>query len=134
MTYDVNEIDLKHNKLKAISRLSIKVKQKLKPAKVIINYSGETILDFGQVIVGWVEFKTNAPKNSQIRLQYGEIIMDDNLTKSNLIVSDNEFKYIANGKTAVVRSYFTCFRFRFVKVIGWEGEIDTDDFNACILI
>jgi alpha-L-rhamnosidase len=84
-------------------------------------------------MVGWLEFKTSAPKGTEITLQYGEILQDRNFYRENLRTAKAEYKYIANGEEAVVRPYFTFYGFRYVKVEGWYGELKAEDFAGCVL-
>ncbi|MGH4052701.1 MAG: family 78 glycoside hydrolase catalytic domain [Clostridium sp.] len=36
--------------------------------------AGETVLDMGQNMTGWVKFNVNAPKGKELMLEYGEIL------------------------------------------------------------
>jgi alpha-L-rhamnosidase len=131
--YEVKDIDLGYDKLKARLSLPVVVKEELKPIELIITPSGETVLDFGQNMVGWVHFKTNAPKGTEILLQYAELLQDGNFYQDNLRTAKAEHKYISNGEEAIVRPHFTYYGFRYVKVSGWSGEINKDDFTGSVL-
>jgi len=131
--FEVKEIDLGFDRLKARLSLPVKIKERLKVVEVIKTPAGESVLDLGQNMVGWVEFKTNAPKGTEITLQYGEILQDGNFYRDNLRTAKAEYKYISNGKEAVVRPYFTFYGFRYVKIEGWHGEVKADDFTGCVL-
>jgi len=131
--YDVREIGLGYDRLKARLSLPVKIKERLKPVEIIKTPAGETVLDLGQNMVGWIEFKTNAPKGTEIILQHGEILQRGNFYRDNLRTAKAEFKYIADGQEAVVRPHFTFYGFRYVKVIGWPGEINGEDFTGCVL-
>ena len=132
-TYDACEIELGLDKLKARLSLPVKVKERLKVVEVIKTPAGETVLDLGQNMVGWIEFKTSAPKGTEITLQYGELLQDGNFYRENLRTAKAEYKYIANGEEAIVRPYFTFYGFKYVKVEGWYGEINADDFTGCVV-
>lgn len=132
-TYEVKVVDLGLNKLKARLSLPVKIKERLKPIEVITTPAGETVLDLGQNMVGWIEFKTKAPKGSEIILEYGELLQEGNFYRDNLRTAKAEFKYIANGEEAVVRPHFTFYGFRYVKVSGWHGQVNADDFTGCVL-
>lgn len=84
-------------------------------------------------MVGWIEFKTNAPKGTEITLQYGEILQEGNFYRDNLQSAKCEFKYIANGEEAIVRPHFTYYGFKYVKVSGWYGEVKAEDFEGYVL-
>ncbi|MDQ0972045.1 alpha-L-rhamnosidase [Neobacillus niacini] len=132
-SYGVKNIDLGYEKLKARLSLPVVVKEELKPMEVIITPAGETVLDMGQNMVGWVQFKTNAPKGTEIVLQYAELLQDGNFYQDNLRTAKAEHRYISNGEDAVVRPHFTYYGFRYVKVSGWNGEVYKDDFIGCVL-
>ena len=132
-TYEVKEIDLGFDKLKARLSLPVKIKERLKVVEVIKTPAGETVLDLGQNMVGWVEFKTSVPRGSEITLQYGEILQEGNFYRDNLQSAKCEFKYIADGQEAIVRPHFTYYGFRYVKINGWQGEVKAEDFTGCVL-
>jgi len=131
-TYEVKGIDLDIDKLKERLSLPVKIKERLK-VEVIKTPAGDTVLDLGQNMVGWIEFKTSAPRGTEITLQYGEILQDGNFYRDNLRTAKAQYKYIANGEEAVVRPYFTFYGFRYVKVEGWHGEVNADDFAGCVV-
>ena len=84
-------------------------------------------------MVGWLQFKTNAPKGQEIRLKFGELLQEGNFYRGNLGTAKQEFKYIANGKETIVRPHFTYYGFRYVKVEGWIGEVKAEDFVGQVL-
>ncbi|GIO92075.1 alpha-L-rhamnosidase [Paenibacillus lactis] len=131
--FPVREGDLGYDRLTARLSLPVVVKEELKPAQVIRTPAGETVLDMGQNMVGWLRFRTTAPKGTVIRLQHGEVLQDGNFYNENLRTAKAEYVYIADGTEAVVRPYFTFFGFRYVKVEGWSGELNPDDFTGCVL-
>ena len=51
-------------------------KQEFAPVEIIHTKKGETVLDFGQNMTGWVEFNTEAPKGAVVKLSYGEVMLD----------------------------------------------------------
>lgn len=131
--YETKEMNFEFKKLKARLSLPIKIKERIKPIEVIKTLAGETVLDLGQNMVGWIEFKAKAPKGSEITLQYGEILQDGNFYRENLQSAKAEFTYISDGEEALVRPHFTYYGFRYVKVNGWYGAINLNDFTGCVL-
>jgi len=132
-SYDVKVKDLGYDRLKARLSLPVVVKEELKPIEVIKTPAGETVLDMGQNMVGWIKFKTNAPKGTEIVLQYAELLQEGNFYQDNLRTAKAEFRYISNGEESVVRPHFTYYGFRYVKVSGWNGDVDKEDFTGCVL-
>jgi alpha-L-rhamnosidase len=132
-TYAVREIDLGYERLKARLSLPVVIKERLQPIEVISTPAGETVLDMGQNMVGWVEFKNTTPIGSEINLEYGELLQEGNFYRENLRTARAEYKYISNGEEIWVRPHFTFYGFRYVKVSGWPGEVNPDDFTGCVL-
>jgi len=131
--YEVKELDLGYEKLKARLSLPVKIKEKIKPIKLIRTPANEDVLDMGQNMVGWIEFRINAPKGTEILLQFGEVLQQGNFFRDNLRSAKAEYKYIADGNEAIVRPYFTYYGFRYVKISGWVGKIDIKDFTGCVI-
>ncbi|HEX3075246.1 MAG TPA: family 78 glycoside hydrolase catalytic domain [Lachnospiraceae bacterium] len=129
----VRLIDMNFKILEARRSLPVRIKERIKPVKVINTPKGEIVLDMGQNMVGWISFKTKAPKGSVIYLQYGEEMQNGCFYRDNLRSAKAEFRYISNGQPKEVRPHFTYYGFRYVKVEGWPGEIELDDFIGCVL-
>lgn len=133
VSYDVREIDLGFDRLKERLSLPVVIKEQINPIEIITTPLGETVLDMGQNMTGWIKFKTNASKGTEILLQYGELLQDGNFYRDNLRTAKAEFKYISDGINREIRPYFTFYGFRYVKVSGWSGEFKSQDFTGCVL-
>ena len=129
----VKEIDLDINKLKSRRSLPICVLEERKPVAILHTPAGETVLDMGQNMVGWVRFRTQAPAGTQIHLQYGEVLQGGNFYRENLRSAKAEYIYYSDGQEAIVEPRFTFYGFRYVKVSGWVGELNPDDFTGCVV-
>ncbi len=115
-----------------VDRLSPMVtKQQMRKPELLHTPAGELVLDFGQVVTGWVEFTANVHAGREIRLDYGELLQDDNFYNENLRTAEAAYTYIADGAQHRVRPHFTFYGFRFVRVTGLtEEEIAAADFTA----
>lgn len=105
--------------------------ESLKALEVIHTPKGETVLDFGQNMTGWVEFDINAPEGTRVYLQFGELLQGGCFYRDNLRSAKAEYEYISNGKPAHVRPHFTFYGFRFVKVEGIT--VNPEDFTAYVI-
>ncbi|MDD6034040.1 MAG: family 78 glycoside hydrolase catalytic domain, partial [Oscillospiraceae bacterium] len=109
----------------------ILITETLKPEKVLHTPAGETVLDFGQNMTGWVEFDCDLPAGTKVHLGFGELLQENNFYRDNLRSAKAEFEYISAGKPDHVRPYGTFFGFRYVKVEGMEA--DPAAFTACVI-
>lgn len=122
------------DKAKLMARLSppVKIMEEIKPVEIIRTPAGETVLDMGQNMTGWLRFKTNAPAGSTLYLQFGEILQENNFYRDNLRTAKAEFTYISDGSAREVQPFFTYFGFRYVKLTGFES-VKAEDFTGCVL-
>lgn len=112
--------------------LPVKIIERIKPVKLLHTSADELVLDFGQEMTGWVEFFCREPDNTEILLQYGEILQEGKFYNDNLRTAKAEYRCIVNGTSGWMRPHFTFFGFRYVKIQGIQ-EIHLDDFVGCVL-
>jgi len=129
----VRKTEVSTEKFIARKNLPVKIMEERKPIEIISTPAGETVLDFGQVMTGWVRFKTNAPIGTKIQLQYGELLQNGNFYRENLREARAEYIYISDGSEREVQPYFTFYGFRYVKLTGFEVDINLDDFTGCVI-
>jgi alpha-L-rhamnosidase len=106
---------------------------RIKPVEIITTPAGETVLDMGQNMVGWLEFRNNAPKGTEIHLQFGEVLQQGNFYRDNLRTALCEYRYISDGNGKNVRPAFTFYGFRYVKLTAWHQPVKAEDFTGLVL-
>lgn len=118
----------------AADRLSTPLRrhEAVKPVKLLHTPAGEQVLDFGQVITGWVEADVLLPAGAEMALDYGELLQHDNFYNENLRSAKAHFGFTSAGKPAHIRPHFTFYGFRFVRVTGIEA-VNPDDFTAYVI-
>lgn len=131
--FGVETIDLGVDRLSARLSPPIVIHERIKPIAVIQTPSGETVLDMGQNMVGWLQFRCDAPKGTVVRMQFGEILQEGNFYRDNLRTAKAAFTYISDGTVRDVRQHFTFYGFRYVKIEGWVGQIDPLDFTGLVI-
>lgn len=112
----------------------VKKQRVLKVKEIIRTAIGETVLDFGQILTGWVAFWPQGPAGRRVILQYGEILQEEKFYRDNLRSAQAEYTFIANGRKQFARPHFTFYGFRYVKVTGMEvNAANVDEFEAWVL-
>lgn len=109
--------------------LPITKKEEFAVRELIHTPGGDTVLDFGQNLTGWVEFDCDFPEGTRICLTAGEILQKGEFYHENLRTAKTQFTYISAGRKAHVRPHFTFFGFRYMKVECTE-EVTADQFRA----
>jgi len=117
------------------ARLSppVKIMEEIKPIALIKTPAGETVLDMGQNMVGWIRMRVNAPpKGTKITLSHGEILHKGNFFRENLRSAKQQFIYISSGKAQAVEPRFSFYGFRYVKIEGLDS-VRLEDFTGCVM-
>lgn len=109
------------------------IKEEIKPVGIIHTPAGETVIDMGQNMVGFLRFYADEPKGVKIHMQFGEVLQDGNFYRDNLRTAKAEFTYISDGTAKDIQPHFTYYGFRYVKVEGFTKEITADQFTGCVL-
>jgi alpha-L-rhamnosidase len=122
-----------------IGTRSVPVRQKERYSpKVLRTPNGETVLDFGQNIAGWVEMKVQGDAGTEVVLIHGEALdKDGNFTLKNLAMhgkTTDDFQAVhfilAGSGTESYRPRFSIFGFQYVLVKNYPGEVKSENFTA----
>lgn len=121
--------------LEVVERYSLPVREMevLPVREVIRTPAGETVLDFGQNHTGWIRFRSRLPRGARVRFEFGEVLQRGNFYNENYRGANGGFAYISDGREETVQPSFTYFGFRYVRVTGWAGELDANDFESPVL-
>lgn len=111
----------------------LKVKDELSVEEIIQTPLGETVLDFGQNMTGYVQFNADLPMGTRVVLDFGEILQEGNFYNENYRSAKSQFVYVSDGTKEVVWPHFTYFGFRYVRVTGWIGDLRAEDFKAKVV-
>lgn len=131
--YPAKVADVDMNRLKERLSEPVKVMEERKPITMISTPAGEKVLDMGQNMCGWISFTCRENTGTQVQLQFGEILQDDNFYRDNMRLAKAKFLYTSNGTERSVRPHFTYYGFRYIKLEGFREDVSTDDFTAQIL-
>lgn len=113
----------------------VRCTEKVAPVELITSPSGKTILDFGQNLVGFVEFSTTSLASGQtVTLRHAEVLENEEMGIRPLRLAKATDTYThgpASGNTW--RPEFTFHGFRYLEVSGWNEDLDLSDFTALVL-
>ena len=122
-------------KLVASAGPPVEAIEEITPVKVLKTPEGDTVLDMGQNMVGWIRFKVSAPAGTTIILRHAEVLdKAGNFYTANLRSAKQTIRYTAKGQgTETFQPYFTFQGFRYVAVSGWPGEVNPQDFTGVVV-
>ncbi len=117
--------------------LMIRKMEELHPVKIITTPRGETVIDFGQNLAGFVRMQVRGAAGTTVRLQHSEVLdQDGNFSLEYLKIIGNSIMkqmdvYILRGEgLETYEPHFTVHGFRYVKVEGYPGALDPANFTA----
>lgn len=113
----------------------VKEQETFRPVKIFTDPAGEQIIDFGQNMAGWVRFSVRGKVGDTIKLSHAEVLdKAGNFFTGNLREALAQDQYIlAGGDEEKLGPHFTFHGFRYVKVEGYPGPINPEDFQAVAL-
>jgi alpha-L-rhamnosidase len=131
----VKVIEAPKDILIASSSPPIRKHETFHPLKIFKTPKGETVVDFGQNLVGWVQLKVRGKASDQVILRHAEVLDNQgNFYTDNLRSAKQEVKYILKGGSEeVFEPHFTYFGFRYLLVEGYPGELSAESFTATAL-
>ncbi len=129
---EVSLLDYDKSVLTAQGASRVKMIDKLPAISIFTTPGGDTCIDFGQNLTGWISFHTTGQKDNKIELNCFEVLDSkgnayfDNLreAKETLIYyfgEDGEIEYHPS---------FTFQGFRYARIASWPGIPKKEDFTA----
>lgn len=131
----VKVADYSKNNIIATVNEPVKKHETFKPLKVITTPKGEKVIDFGQNLVGWVVVKLRGKKGDAVTISHAEVLdKKGNFYTENLRAAKAQMKYILKGEAEeTFHPHFSWMGFRFIKVDGYTGDLNPNDFEAVAL-
>ena len=112
----------------------VRIIQKIQPISFIENPNGETVIDFGQNMVGFVNFKVNGNKGDKVVISHAEVLdKNGNFYTKNLRTAKQKVEYILDGGYEEYHSRMTFQGFRYIRIDEYPGKIELDDFEAYVI-
>ena len=113
----------------------VKAIEEIAPIKVLKTPAGNTVLDMGQNMVGWIRFRVTAPAGTTITLRHAEVLdKAGNFYTENLRAAKQTIRYTTKGQgIEIFQPHFTFQGFRYVAVSGWPGELHRQDFTGVVV-
>jgi len=95
---------------------------------------GELVLDFGQLLTGYVEFRIEGKQGKKGILRHAEILdAKGNFYTTNLRKAKQEIEFVCDGQEHVYKPQFTFQGFRYVQPKNWPCEVKPEDFTAIVV-
>ncbi len=105
------------------------------PIALLTTPAGETVVDMGQNMVGWVRLRVSGPSGTTVTLRFAEVLdQAGNLYVTNLRGAEATDRYtLKGGGDEVFEPHFTFHGFRYVDVSGYPGTLTLDDVTGVVI-
>ena len=105
---------------------------RLAPVALIHTSAGETVLDFGQNMTGYVEIKIKGDRGGRIVLHHAEVLdKEGNFYTGNYRSARNEMTYILSGNADTFKPTYSFQGFRYIRLTEFpDMDIDLNCFRA----
>ncbi|CAN5737062.1 glycoside hydrolase family 78 protein [soil metagenome] len=113
----------------------VRRQEAIRPQRILHSPKGETILDFGQNMVGWVRLTVTGPAGTTITIRHAEVLdQQGNLYTENLRFAKQEAKYTLKGQGEErYEPRFSFMGFQFIAVENFPGEVTLDNFTGIVV-
>lgn len=132
----VKIVEHNNNQLVWTSSPPVRKIQEIVPEKIFYTPLGDTVIDMGQNMVGWVRLKVKAPKGTVLRIRHAEVLdKDGNFYTENLRKAAQENVYICKGSGSVeiFEPSFTYQGFRYVAISGYPSKINNEMLTGIVV-
>ncbi len=108
--------------------------ERLAPKEIIITPKGETVLDFGQNMTGYVEFKIKGNKGERAIISHAEVLdAEGNFYTGNLRSAKAQAVFICDGKEHIHKPEYNFYGFRYIRLENWSDEVKLENFTAIVV-
>ena len=109
--------------------------EELKPIALITTPLGETVLDMGQNMVGWLRFSVQGAAGREVAVHHAEVLdQEGNFYTANLRSAKQEIRYVLKGGgKETYEPRFSFQGFRYVRLTGFGDTVSLDDFTGVVL-
>ncbi|AIQ59887.1 alpha-L-rhamnosidase [Paenibacillus borealis] len=121
--------------LLAQENVPVKAMEELAPITLLRTPAGETVLDMGQNMVGWMRFTVEGQAGQEFQLRHFEVLdQEGNVYTDNLRAARQTVTYITRGGgRESFQPRFTFQGFRYVQLIGFPENLSLQDFTGVVL-
>ncbi|MEN8155778.1 MAG: glycoside hydrolase family 78 protein [Bacteroidota bacterium] len=113
----------------------VKKRLEIKPIGIQVTPEGDTVVDMGQNMVGWIKFNVRGAEGETVTLRHAEVLdKDGNFYTTNLKGAKQEVSYtFAKDGEITFEPHFTFQGFRFFTVSGLDYMPDLEDFRGQVI-
>jgi len=106
----------------------------LKPVRILNTPKGEHVIDFGQMLTGWVRFKVKGNPGDTVKIFFADVLdKEGNFYDANLWGEKEDIFILDGQREETFEPQFTYQGFRYIKVEGYPDSLRAGEFEAVAL-
>jgi len=126
-----------HSKTQLIASMGPPVRRmgEIRPVEILRTPAGDTVVDMGQNLVGWVRLRVRGEAGRTVTLRHAEVLdRDGNFYTENLRRARQRVEYtLKGGAEEIYEPRFTFQGFRYVAVEGYPGELTPESLTGIVV-
>jgi alpha-L-rhamnosidase len=113
----------------------IRRQEVIRPVATIKTPKGETVIDFGQNLVGWVRFRISGPAGHTVKVSHAEVLdKEGNFYTDNLRAAKATIAYtLKGGGEEYYEPRFTFMGFRYARLENFPSGFEPTQVEAVVL-
>ena len=127
---------MRRDKQNLVAQMGLPVRriEEVKPIQVLYTPQGDTVVDLGQNMVGWLRLKMKGQRGQTVRIRHAEVLdKNGNFYTDNLRAAAQRIEYtFKDDKEVVFEPHFTFMGFRYVAISGLKGWT-SDDVTGIVI-
>ena len=125
---------LKHNLVAPAGPPVLRIEE-LAPVEIFKTPAGDTVVDMGQNMVGWIRLKVSGPTGTTVMLRHSEVLdKEGNFYLENLRNAKQTVRYtLKGGGEEVFEPHFTFQGFRYVALEGFPAEPKPENLTGIVV-
>ena len=101
---------------------------------IFVTPAGETVVDFGQNLTGYVEIQLTAKAGDRVELSHAEVMdQQGNFYTENYRSAKAKYIYTCKDGQQSYKPKLTFFGFRYIRVDQFPGEVKPENFTAVVV-
>lgn len=106
----------------------------LDAVEILTTPKGETVVDFGQNMTGYVQFTVQGAPGDVVEFDHAEVLdAEGNFYNDNYRSAKALMRYTCAGGTETHKPHLTFYGFRYIRLRQWPGEADKSMFKAIVV-
>ncbi|MGN1367406.1 MAG: family 78 glycoside hydrolase catalytic domain [Aristaeellaceae bacterium] len=111
--------------------LPVREQERVHAARIFTTPKGETVIDFGQELTGFLEVRLTASAGDAVDVSFAEVMdQQGNFYTENYRGAKCQYHYTCRDGQQVYKTHLTYYGFRFIRVNSFPGEVTLDSFTG----